>query len=155
MTANLSVGAAQGGAETESVAAPSAATIYTTPNCMQCVATKRAFDKLVVPYTVVDVSTDPYVRDLLADMGYRSAPVVITATGEHWSGFRPDRIAALNNPAVIASDATVGVTACGRATETRPPPALDGAALQWAQQMAQRSATRARARAATDTGLSL
>lgn len=153
MTANLSVGAAQGGAETESVGAPPAATIYTTPNCMQCVATKRAFDKLVVPYTVVDVSTDPHVRDLLADMGYRSAPVVITATGEHWSGFRPDRIAAMNIPAVIASEAAVDVSAGGRATPTRPPPALDGAALQWAQQMAQRSATRARA--ATDTGLSL
>lgn len=153
MTANLSVESTEGDAAGP-VAPPPAATIYTTPHCMQCVATKRAFDKLLgVPYAVVDVSADRDARNMLADMGYRSAPVVITADGEHWSGFRPDRIAALNHPAVVASDASVGAGAADRATESRPPPGLDGPALRWAQAMAQRSATRTRA--ATDTGLSL
>ena len=59
------------------------ATIYTTPNCVQCVATKRAFEKMAeVPYAVVDVSTNSAARDMLADMGYRAAPVVITAAGD-------------------------------------------------------------------------
>lgn len=147
MTANLSAGAAAAGdAVTDSVAEPTA-TIYTAPDCMQCVATKRAFAKLTgVSYTLVDVSTDREARDMLADMGYRSVPVVITATGEHWSGFRPDRIGALDNPAVSA-------TAPERAAPARPPPALDGEALAWAQAMAERMRTRTRA--ATDTGLSL
>ena len=149
MTADLIVQTAEGDA-TGVVAAPTAATIYTAPHCMQCVATKRAFDKLAgVPYTVVDVSADPDARNMLADMGYRSAPVVITAAGEHWSGFRPDRIAALAHSAVRASKASAGVAAGDRATPPRPPPALDGPALQWAQAMAQRRATRTRA--ATDT----
>ena len=146
MTANLSVGAAQGEAMTDSAAEP-AATIYTAPDCMQCVATKRAFEKLAeVSYTLVDVSSDREARDMLADMGYRSAPVVITATGEHWSGFRPDRIPALDNPAVSA-------TAPDRTTPARPPPALDSQARAWAQAMAERMRTKTRA--AADTGLSL
>lgn len=38
-------------------------------------------------------------------LGYLQAPVVIAAQA-HWSGFRPDRIKELANPAVFASDAT-------------------------------------------------
>ena len=33
-------------------------TIYSKPNCPQCAATKRAFDRLGAPYTVVDITTD-------------------------------------------------------------------------------------------------
>lgn len=159
MTANLSVGAAHPEAMTGSAAGPDA-TIYTTPDCVQCVATKRAFEKLVgVSYTLVDVSADREARDMLADMGYRSAPVVITATGEHWSGFRPDRIHALSNQVFVSRIDTASVGTAGdlaapdHTTPTRPPPALDGPGREWAQAMAQRMRTRTRA--ATDTGLSL
>lgn len=145
-------GADAGAERTGSVAAPTA-TIYTTPDCVQCVATKRAFDKLAgVTYTVVDVSTDSDARNMLVAMGYRATPVVITTTGQYWSGFRPDRIHALSNQAVLASEAA-SVAADDRSTAAGSPPPLDGAARAWAQAMAERMRTRVRA--VTDSGLSL
>ena len=81
-------------------------TIYSTPDCYACRATRREFDKTGLPYAVVDVSVDDSAREKLAGMGYRSAPVVIAPSGQHWSGHRPDRIHALNNGAICASDAT-------------------------------------------------
>ncbi len=57
----------------------STSTIYSAPNCMQCVATKREFDKRGLSYSLVDVSVDDSAREMLAGMGYRSAPVVIAA----------------------------------------------------------------------------
>ncbi len=145
-------GAGAGGGHAESLPAPTA-TIYTTPDCVQCVATKRAFDRLVgVTYTVVDVSTDSDARNMLVAMGYRATPVVITTTGEYWSGFRPDRIQALSHDAARASD-TAAVAAGDRSTAAGSPPPLDGAARAWAQAMAQRM--HSRVRAVTDSGLSL
>ncbi len=142
--------AAERQAVVDAAAAP-AATIYTTPDCVQCVATKRAFEKLGVPYVLVDLSTDREARDMLANSGYRSAPVVIPSVGESWSGFRPDRIRTLSEPAVSASNDRAA------APHTRPAPAgpspLDGAARAWAQETAAR--LRTRIRAAVDTGLSL
>lgn len=66
-------------------------TVYTTPNCVQCDSTKRMFDKHNVEYTVVDLSQDAQAMEMVREMGYTAAPVVITDT-EHWSGFRIDRI---------------------------------------------------------------
>lgn len=158
MTANLSAGAAAAGdAVTDSVAEPTA-TIYTAPDCMQCVATKRAFAKLTgVSYTLVDVSTDREARDMLADMGYRAAPVVITAAGEHWSGFRPDRISALSALSAQAAVASNASRAAPALTPDRRAPAgpapLDHAARAWAQAMAERMRTGLRS--AANTGLSL
>ena len=37
--------------------------IYVTPNCPYCVRAKTLFDKLGIPYTVVDVSTDDTLRE--------------------------------------------------------------------------------------------
>ncbi len=83
------------------------ATIYTKPNCVQCTATKRAFDRLGVPYDLVDVSGDETARQRLAALGYQSVPVVICQSpAAQWSGFRPDRISALANQAIGALDAT-------------------------------------------------
>jgi glutaredoxin-like protein NrdH len=39
----------------------------------------------------VDLATDKNSVNLVTQLGYRSAPVVIGAR-EHWSGFRPDKI---------------------------------------------------------------
>lgn len=134
------------------------ATIYTTPNCVQCVATKRAFEKMAeVPYAVVDVSTNSAARDMLADMGYRAAPVVITAAGEHWSGFRPDRISALSAQSAQAAVASNASRAAPALTPDRRAPAgpapLDHAARAWAQAMAERMRTGLHS--AANTGLSL
>lgn len=69
-------------------------TLYSKPACVQCDATKRALDKQGVAYTIIDLSEDAAAMELVTGMGYRQAPVVI-AGGDHWAGFRPDKIVAL------------------------------------------------------------
>jgi glutaredoxin-like protein NrdH len=80
-------------------------TVYTKPACVQCNATYKALDRQGIAYDTVDISIDDEARDYVMALGYTQAPVVI-AGAEHWSGFRPDRIKALANPAIFASDAT-------------------------------------------------
>ncbi|WP_072713675.1 glutaredoxin-like protein NrdH [Rhodococcus rhodnii] len=70
-------------------------TVCTKPGCVQCAATYRALERLGIGYDVVDILADDAARELAANLGHRQAPVVVAAGGEHWSGFRPDRIAAL------------------------------------------------------------
>ncbi len=70
-------------------------TLYSKPACVQCTATKKAFDRAGLNYEVVDISMDDEARDYVMALGYVQAPVVV-ANGEHWSGFRPDRIKALS-----------------------------------------------------------
>jgi glutaredoxin-like protein NrdH len=69
-------------------------TVYSKPACVQCNATYRALDKIGAEYTVVDISEDADARDYVMSLGHLQAPVVIV-DGEHWSGYRPDRIKAL------------------------------------------------------------
>lgn len=76
-------------------------TVYTKPACVQCNATKKALDRAGLEYNVVDVTVDNESRDYIMALGYVQAPVV-EAHGEHWSGFRPDRI---KNLAVLAASA--------------------------------------------------
>lgn len=57
----------------------------------QCAATKRAFDRLGAPYTVVDITTDPVALATLQEAGFRQAPVVFVDS-DFWTGYRPDRI---------------------------------------------------------------
>jgi glutaredoxin-like protein NrdH len=80
-------------------------TVYTKPACVQCNATYRALDKQGVAYQKVDITQDAGARDYIMALGYLQAPVVV-AGKQHWSGFRPDRIKALTNPAVSGSDVT-------------------------------------------------
>ena len=69
-------------------------TVYTKPACVQCNATKKALDRAGLEYDLVDISADDEARDYVMALGYVQAPVV-EANGEHWSGFRPDRIKGL------------------------------------------------------------
>ena len=69
-------------------------TVYTKPACVQCNATKKALDRAGLEYDLVDISADEEARDYVMALGYVQAPVV-EANGEHWSGFRPDRIKGL------------------------------------------------------------
>ncbi|GAB4999690.1 redoxin NrdH [Mycobacterium avium subsp. hominissuis] len=80
-------------------------TVYTKPACVQCNATYKALDKQGIVYSKVDISVDSEARDYVIALGYLQAPVVV-AGNDHWSGFRPDRIKGLTNPALIAPDAT-------------------------------------------------
>lgn len=69
-------------------------TVYTKPGCVQCTATKKALDKAGLDYDLIDISLDDEARDYVMALGCLQAPVVVN-DGEHWSGFRPDRIRAL------------------------------------------------------------
>lgn len=69
-------------------------TVFSKPACVQCDATYRALNKHGLDYTVVDISTDAEALESVKALGYQQAPVVF-ADGDHWSGFRPDRIKAL------------------------------------------------------------
>ena len=70
-------------------------TVYTKSGCPQCDATKRKLDNLHLTYIEVELTTEDnadartYVTGTL---GYTSAPVVETSDGDHWSGYRPDRL---------------------------------------------------------------
>ncbi len=80
-------------------------TVYSKPNCVQCDATYRALAKNGLEYTAVDITTDPEALQTVKALGYQQAPVVFAA-GDHWSGFRPDRIKALAMAAVEAGALT-------------------------------------------------
>ncbi|MFD3443119.1 glutaredoxin-like protein NrdH [Microbacteriaceae bacterium 4G12] len=71
-----------------------AITVYSKPACVQCTATYRALDKQGIEYEIFDVSVDDKALETVKALGYLQAPVVVTED-DHWSGFRPDKIAAL------------------------------------------------------------
>lgn len=81
-------------------------TVYTKPACVQCNATYKALDKQGLEYEVVDITEVPEARDYVMALGYLQAPVVV-AGGEHWSGFRPDRIKALAGAETASDTAAV------------------------------------------------
>jgi glutaredoxin-like protein NrdH len=73
-------------------------TVYSSPACMPCRATKRKLDDLGVEYTSVDLAQDPDAANDLKKLGHLETPVVIarlTTGTEHWSGHRPDRLTKL------------------------------------------------------------
>ncbi len=70
--------------------------VYTKPGCVQCNATYRALDSKGIKYSVIDMSQDGAALEKVQSLGYLQAPVVFdNASGEHWSGFRPDKIDAI------------------------------------------------------------
>lgn len=68
--------------------------IYSKPDCVQCNATYRAFDKQGIDYQVVDLTLDQQALNHVKSLGYQQVTVII-AGDDHWSGFRPDKIGAL------------------------------------------------------------
>lgn len=71
-------------------------TVYSTPACVQCMMTKKQFDKLGIEYTEVDLTQHPEKADEFKAQGFASAPIVTTDT-KTWSGFRLDKIKSLAN----------------------------------------------------------
>lgn len=69
-------------------------TVFSKPACVQCDATYRALDKRGIPYQKVDITQDPAALEMVRDLGYLQAPVVM-AGADHWSGYRPDKISTL------------------------------------------------------------
>ncbi len=80
-------------------------TVYTKPSCVQCNATKRALAKAGLEYAEVDLEQDAEAMASVKALGYQQAPVIM-ANGDHWAGFRPDKIKALA-AAAAQVDATV------------------------------------------------
>lgn len=82
-------------------------TIYTKPNCPQCVQTKRLLDRDNVTYREVLIGDEE--RQMFLNKGFMSAPVVVVdqpvasgagvkefgKTGVAWAGLNPDAIAQL------------------------------------------------------------
>lgn len=66
-------------------------TVYTLPNCVQCETTKRFLNRKDVAFTEVNLQDDIEAHQMVQDLGYAAAPVVI-AGDNHWSGFRLDRL---------------------------------------------------------------
>lgn len=91
------------------------------PHCPQCDATYRTLDKHGLEYEVVDLSKDAEALEQARSLGYQQAPVVL-ADGDHWSGFRPDKIKALATKA--AAGGTVTAIDTRRASAATQPAAV-------------------------------
>jgi len=86
-------------------------TVYSTPNCPQCLTTKRMMDKKGIKYSEVNLTEHPEKLAEFMEQGYTQAPIVTTDI-KIWSGFRFEKIESLAKH--IASDRvrqTDGVTA--------------------------------------------
>jgi glutaredoxin-like protein NrdH len=84
-------------------------TVYTTPSCARCVMTCRVLDRAGIRYRLVDVAADAAAREYVAgELGYTEAPVVVVDQDEanHWSGFRPEKIATLTANTSNATNTT-------------------------------------------------
>ncbi|KTF04500.1 MULTISPECIES: glutaredoxin-like protein NrdH [Trueperella] len=79
-----------------------AITVYTKPSCVQCTATKRALKKHGLEFEEVDLLEDADALATVKALGYQQAPVIF-AGGDHWSGYRPDKIKALATAAAEVS----------------------------------------------------
>jgi glutaredoxin-like protein NrdH len=53
--------------------------------------TKRYMDKLGIDYNTVDITEDEEALDMIMELGFKSAPVVISDAGS-WAGFQPEKI---------------------------------------------------------------
>ena len=68
--------------------------VWTTPNCVQCMQTKKEFDKLGVKYEEESLVDNVLALEGFKAMGLLQAPIVETDT-KRWSGFRIDKIQSL------------------------------------------------------------
>lgn len=67
-------------------------TLYTTPECVGCAATKRTLDKAGVEYEEVPLQEHPDLVQQFKRQGLAQAPIVETKDGERWSGFNPKKL---------------------------------------------------------------
>lgn len=112
-------------------------TVYSTPDCSQCKMTYRLLDNKNIDYDVVDLTQDETAMQMVKDLGYTRAPVVV-AGAEHWSGFRPDKLAGLSAvssrtggpAAAVAQGKEHGVAGEAIATQAKSFPAPAVAAVQ-------------------------
>ena len=73
-------------------------TVYVLPGCVQCAMTKRSLDDAGVPYVLVNLAHDEHAVELIKQLGYTSAPVVVDGAAS-WAGFQPAKIKATGRAA--------------------------------------------------------
>lgn len=81
----------------------SSITVYFSPGCTQCRATKMHLKRRGLDYNEIDISENPESKDYIQSEGFVQVPVVDLGNGDVFSGFRPDRIDSFaKNAAVVA-----------------------------------------------------
>lgn len=75
-------------------------TMLTTPECVQCRLTAQQLDRHGIAYQVIDVTESEAALAWAQEHDFFAAPIVVIGDmGSEdfaaWTGFRPDRIAAL------------------------------------------------------------
>lgn len=70
--------------------------IYTKTTCIQCKMTKRLMDQLDIEFKEINIDNDDEALDYLKAKGIKSAPYIETEK-DCWTGFRPDKIKAIQN----------------------------------------------------------
>lgn len=81
-------------------------TVYTKPNCGECVETKSLMVELGLEFKEVDISRDIVALKRLKAAGHRGAPVVETADAS-WFGFNESKIRNLVAKESFTSDDSV------------------------------------------------
>lgn len=66
-------------------------TLFSTPNCMQCKQTAKAFEKRGIIFDSLNLENHPEILEQFKGLGYTSAPIVL-AGDMSWSGFRLAKI---------------------------------------------------------------
>ena len=66
--------------------------VWEKPNCVQCMQTKKEFDKRGIVYKTRKLT--PKATEKFIELGLMAAPIVET-DDRRWSGFRLDRIKSL------------------------------------------------------------
>jgi glutaredoxin-like protein NrdH len=66
-------------------------TVYTKPNCVQCDQTKKVLDMNNIEYETIDITQNGEALQKVLDMGFQSAPVVVT-DNDSWAGLRIDKL---------------------------------------------------------------
>lgn len=69
-------------------------TLWEKPNCVQCMQTKREFDKRGIIYQVKRLDRSPKAVERFLEMGLLAAPIIETDL-KRWSGFRLSKIQSL------------------------------------------------------------
>lgn len=68
--------------------------LYGQLGCGPCVAVKASLDRAGIVYEYVDVTASPEALEHVKALGYQHTPVIETED-DHWTDFRPDKVAAL------------------------------------------------------------
>jgi glutaredoxin-like protein NrdH len=70
--------------------------LYGRPGCGPCVAVKASLNKagIAYEYEYVDVTTSQEALEHVKALGHQHTPVIETED-DHWTDFRPDKVAAL------------------------------------------------------------